>query len=52
MKVQLVSFERESKQLEKSLLLYAFISYPVKTSVCVCAPMLHRRMKKGKDELS
>ena len=39
MKVQLilVSFKRESKELEKILLLYAFISYPVKISVCECS---------------
>ena len=37
MEVQLISFERESNQFEKSLLLYAFISYPVKISVCGCS---------------
>ena len=47
MKVQLVSFERELKQLEKSLLLYAFILYPVKISVCVASKI----EKKGKDEI-
>ena len=32
-----LSFERESKQLEKSFLMYAFISYPVKSFVCKCS---------------
>ena len=36
MKVQLISSERESKQLEKSLLMYAFISYPDKICICEC----------------
>ena len=37
MKVQLISFERESKQLEKYLFLYTFNSYPDKIYVCECS---------------
>ena len=50
MKVQLVSFERELKQLEKSLLLYAFILYHVKFFVCECSFCIEE-YKKGNDEI-
>ena len=47
MKVQLISSERESKQLEKSLLMYAFISYPDKISICECSCCIEEWKRKN-----